>query len=378
MNYLASKTTVPVPGILHISTQSDHALGMYMLLEKIPGIKLSTIFSTLEVTRQDLLVTQIAKWTIELFKHRFAAVGSLYSSHSASASPQELEYHVGAVSRPPFYVDGRDKLQIDRGPFSTARAYFIACAQREIDCARTQSTQDTSDMYQRDVEAARFTVERTMALMFKAIEGCKGLDDEDPELKEFSLSLVDLDLSKIYVSPEEPSKIVSLPFWYAISTRPLWHCARLPSWLTISLCEGSEDSFDKERLEIVFRKAIEDIDGANSVFLNALDLEDTRRTIDDLCDYDAFSDGFLLLPTLESLIATLPGEEDHVGLQALLDPNTLEGRAARIALLTKGSGPLSLATQGDLAFERDINNGNSKDTLRPVMPRMGSGCLLMT
>ena len=51
-------------------------------------------------------------------------------------------------------------------------------------------------------------------------------------------------------------------------------------------------------------------------------------------------------------IATLPGEEDVAGLQALLDPNTLEGRAARIALLTRGSGPLSLATCGDLPFQR--------------------------
>lgn len=36
------------------------------------------------------------------------------------------------------------------------------------------------------------------------------------------------------------------------------------------------------------------------------------------------------------------------GLQELLDPRTLEGRAARIALLTKGTYPLSLATEGML------------------------------
>lgn len=47
-------------------------------------------------------------------------------------------------------------------------------------------------------------------------------------------------------------------------------------------------------------------------------------------------------------IATLPGEEDMDGLQELLDPRTLEGRAARIALLTKGTYPLSLATEGML------------------------------
>ena len=72
-------------------------------------------------------------------------------------------------------------------------------------------------------------------------------------------------------------------------------------------------------------------------------------------------------------IATLPGEEDVAGLQALLDPHTLEGRAARIALLTKGLGPLSLAVEGSLSLK--ANKTALGD--RPIIPRMGSGGLLM-
>jgi hypothetical protein len=140
---------------------------------------------------------------VELFQHRFDAIGSLYSLKGDG-------FHVGHIVRPSFYVNGRDKLQLERGPFPTSRAYFVACAQRELDCARTQSTQDTSDNYQRDVEDARLTVERSMMLLLNAIRGCRGLDDDDPELAPFSLSLVDLDLSKIYVSPEDPSRIVRL------------------------------------------------------------------------------------------------------------------------------------------------------------------------
>ena len=40
-------------------------------------------------------------------------------------------------------------------------------------------------------------------------------------------------------------------------------------------------------------------------------------------------------------MATLPGEEDIKGLNALLDPNTVTGRVARIALLTQGNDSLS-------------------------------------
>ena len=41
--------------------------------------------------------------------------------------------------------------------------------------------------------------------------------------------------------------------------------------------------------------------------------------------------------------ATLPGSEDLEGLEALLDPSTLEGRVARISLMTRGPGAMSLA-----------------------------------
>ncbi|KAF8575165.1 hypothetical protein K439DRAFT_1545511 [Ramaria rubella] len=359
MNYVAAKTSIPVARVLYLNLQTDHPLGVHMLLEKVPGVKLSTIFPDLTGFEQDLLVGQIARWTIELFRHRFDAIGSLYSS-------QTDEFHVGPIVRPSFYVDGRDKLMLDRGPFSTTREYFIACAQREIDSARTQSAQDTSDKYQRDVEDARFTVERSMVLLLNAIQGCRGLDDEDPELSPFSLSLTDLDLSKIYVSATDSTHIVSLPVWYAVSTRPLWHCASLPSWLTTTLSE--EGGIDKSRLEKMFRKVVQEIEGPDGLFLRTLDLEDTRRAIDDVCEYDAFKDGFLILPTLESIVATLPGEEDVAGLQALLDPNTLEGRAARIALLTRGTGTLSLATRGEIPFERGE---------RPMVQHLGSGLVMV-
>lgn len=65
---------------------------------------------------------------------------------------------------------------------------------------------------------------------------------------------------------------------------------------------GEEQTLDGERLTAVFRKSVQSLDGADSLFLKALDdMEQTRQTVDHICDYNAFTDGFLLLPTLESL-----------------------------------------------------------------------------
>lgn len=63
-----------------------------------------------------------------------------------------------------------------------------------------------------------------------------------------------------------------------------------------------DSGIDKERLDRVFRAAIRAEAGAESAFVRAFEnAGDTRHALDDACDYDAVTDGFLLLPTLESM-----------------------------------------------------------------------------
>ena len=58
---------------------------------------------------------------------------------------------------------------------------------------------------------------------------------------------------------------------------------------------------DTARLAAIFKAEVARIEGVDSPFLRALDLDDTRYTLDDLSSYDAFRDGFLLLPALENM-----------------------------------------------------------------------------
>lgn len=64
----------------------------------------------------------------------------------------------------------------------------------------------------------------------------------------------------------------------------------------------SEEDDTKVRLSAIFRHVISTDSDIQALFLRALDSEDsTRCSLHDLCDYDAFKDGFLLRPTLESM-----------------------------------------------------------------------------
>ncbi|EIW57590.1 uncharacterized protein TRAVEDRAFT_150122 [Trametes versicolor FP-101664 SS1] len=328
--YLSCRTTIPIPAVLafqHLS--NDDSTPCFAVFQKPSGTSLDVLFPKLSIHEQDQIVATIARWMLDLFHHRFDRIGSL-TDESGS---------IGPISSKLFYEEGRSKFSLDRGPFTTARAYYLACAQRELDACRMLFAQDAPPSYQRDLEDSRMTVERIAGMLCDLTNRCHGLDDDDPEMAPFSLDIHEIALKDIFVSPGNPTNIVAVTGWQCIATRPLWCCARLPSWLSPSLSVHNQHA----RLAGIFKAEVARLEGLDSIFLRALDLDDARSTLDDLSNYDAFRDGFLLLPALENILATLPGHEDFAGLNALLDPSTLPGRVARINLLTRGSNALYLA-----------------------------------
>ncbi|KAI0038546.1 hypothetical protein FA95DRAFT_1206179 [Auriscalpium vulgare] len=351
MKFIRERTSIPLPQVLAYELDPRHPLGPHVLSEKVPGVRLEAIFDDLPPQSQDLLVAQIAKYVLEVSRFTFPAIGSLkLTSPNALSSPPASPTTpmassslppIGPLAHPAFYIDGRASLPLARGPFDTVREYFDACAQRELDSTRALFTQGAPPGYQREFEEAQLQVERSVGLLSDLIKRCDGLDADDKALSRFSLDLHELGLKNIVVSEEDPTKIVSIVDWQSITTRPLWRCARLPYWLLPSLSGQNDDR--TQRLAGVYTQTIAAVDGPASDFLRALESDDTRHALDEVAEYDVFRDGFLVLPTLQSIIATLPGEEDMDGLKELLDPDTLTGRAARISLTTTGSNALFLA-----------------------------------
>ncbi|TFK49954.1 hypothetical protein OE88DRAFT_1661401 [Heliocybe sulcata] len=145
MIYVRNHTSVPVVPVIAYGFETGNALGPYILIEKINGTSLEALFPTLTSFQQHEIVAQIVKYMLEIFSLRFDKLGSLYQQ-------EDGEITLGPVARPIFYLDGRAHLDLDRGPFNTAKAYYLACAQRELDSSRVMFSQDTSADYQRSVE----------------------------------------------------------------------------------------------------------------------------------------------------------------------------------------------------------------------------------
>lgn len=151
---------------------------------------------------------------VEEFRHRFDKIGSLTDDSGT----------VGPIASKPFYEEGRSRLSLDRGPFSSARAYYLACAQRELDACRMLFAQDAPASYQRDLEDSRMMVERIAGMLCDLTNRCHGLDDDDPELAPFSLDIHDIALKDIFVSPENPTDIVRI-FHMRDDSDPLSNCS---------------------------------------------------------------------------------------------------------------------------------------------------------
>ncbi|KLO12751.1 hypothetical protein SCHPADRAFT_997871 [Schizopora paradoxa] len=351
MRFIRDFTPIPVPRILAFEVDASHPLGPFIMLERAEGRTLESILLDLSHNEQDALAAQLARWFAKLSRFKFDFIGSLYSG-------KEDNFIIGPMVKKQFFSEGRARLSnLDRGPYKTVKEYLLACTQREIDCSRTLSAQDASVAYQRDLEDCRVQVEQSMAVMESLIQKCPGLDDSEVDgSSPFSFDLHGISLKDVVVASDEPSRIVSVGGWDCICTMPLWQCGRLPRWLVGSLSEPDDGT--KVRLAAIYRHVISAEEGKESLLVQALsDSDSTRCALLDLCEYDAFKDGFLLRPALESIAATLPGNEDMEGLSALLDPSTVIGRVARISLMTTGSAGDALS----LAFsEMTMGEGKRK------------------
>jgi len=184
------------------------------------------------------LITQIAQFMIELSRISFPEIGSIVlpkpcdpTPSPSPSSPPALP-SLGPLTHPCFYVEGRAALSIDRGPFPTVRAYFLACAERERAATRALFPQGApaGAEYQALLAETQSIVERAVTLLIELVRRCEGLDSADPELARYALDLHELGPKNIIVAPDDPTRIVRRPVLPSL-LRNMALKSRIPSLL---------------------------------------------------------------------------------------------------------------------------------------------------
>lgn len=302
LNYVRLHTTIPVPFVHHYDANPLNRMGgEYILMSKAPGLPLSKFYYHMSRDALRQLLQNVAQLLIPLFAHRFPKTGSLYMNRPLRyyqsrtpthlpPDPQRDEYFVGPIVSWAFFGGGRgEKLAIDRGPWSSTRAYLTSATEREVAAVQAEcsgsaahhrphlppedyeydSSTDVSDNEDEPWRAARWargasglsdsdsdpgelvyrdyrrtqrtsflvahtmqrveTVRREMDRFLRVMEslGAVPADNQD----EFSLDMHDISLENIFVDEVDHSKVTCIIDWESTTIRPSWFCAHVPSFL---------------------------------------------------------------------------------------------------------------------------------------------------
>lgn len=96
---LRSPTSVPVPHILASSSTSDNELKFeWILMERIPGIRLGDIWPSLTWDAKVSCVKEIAIIMAQLFEIRYDSIGNLFNAKDLSIDSECTGQQVAAKS----------------------------------------------------------------------------------------------------------------------------------------------------------------------------------------------------------------------------------------------------------------------------------------
>jgi hypothetical protein len=101
LQYVKKYTSIPVPTVIHYSSSSE-ALGReFILMEKMTGENLSTVWTQLNMEQKRLVLDQIAGVTKQLMDLSFTKFGSLYRRDYSTGQSDTCqdEFFVGVSSR---------------------------------------------------------------------------------------------------------------------------------------------------------------------------------------------------------------------------------------------------------------------------------------
>ncbi|KZV98634.1 hypothetical protein EXIGLDRAFT_727361 [Exidia glandulosa HHB12029] len=303
LNYIRLHTSIPVPFVHHYDANPLNRMGgEYILMSKAPGIPLSKHYYHLSGDALRKLLRNVAELLIPLFAHRFPKTGSLYMNRplkyyqtrtptQSLPDPQKDEFFVGPIVSWSFFGGGRgENHAIDRGPWSSTKAYLTSATEREIatvqaECDGTtahhrphlppedyeyDSSTDVSDNEDEHWRTARWArgagglsdsdsepgelayrdYRRTQRSSFLVAHAMQRVETVRKEMKrfldvmqslgafpsdggkdEFSLDMHDISLENIFVDEEDHSKVTCVIDWESTTVRPLWFCAHIPSFL---------------------------------------------------------------------------------------------------------------------------------------------------
>jgi aminoglycoside phosphotransferase len=266
ISYIREHTSIPVPRIIAYSSTADNELGFeWILMEKIPGVSLKSMWRGMDMETKEKETRVVAQYAKQLRDQcSFDMIGNLYFRDDFLDGAVRTEpttdgrFVIGPVVTAFMFAGGR-KLRLPRnlGPYPDDAEYMAALTGAEVEDMKFLQLPDarTHDDFDEDLaEEAPEILEALTELQ----EAWKTLFPSRPRRASpcpFALTHHDLSLSNILVDPVT-YKITGIVDWECTGTRPGWE-ERYPLFLEgreivekpEPLSPGDEDEAMVERWE---------------------------------------------------------------------------------------------------------------------------------
>ncbi|CAK5263958.1 unnamed protein product [Mycena citricolor] len=198
MAYVRQNTSIPVPKLHYYDPDPHNAVGArYMIMDVVPGPRLSFVWDDLPPESRRSLVSQTGKLEKQLLDTRFPAIGSLVDEHGVLG---ELCCQYG---------NPNPLLPEHRGPFSSSRDYLLAHARSSLQAYTDRAAAGA------DVAFCNYAI-RWLGLATEGISALT-LTDEDECFAFYN----EFYMTHIHVSPSDPTQIIGMLDWEGSAVGPL-------------------------------------------------------------------------------------------------------------------------------------------------------------
>lgn len=250
IEYIRHHTDIPAPRVFRSQATNDNELKFeWMLMERVPGTKLSDQWKDMSWMKKELLVRKAVSYAAQLFDTRFNRLGNLYftkdlqklstpeipnvSLLGAESSINSTQFCLSKIVSIPFFWGDHVDCNVSKGPFESSKDWVTSQLQLQIFDLNNKEI-DEDDPYENDPEIDKRRAQRLLDLLPNIFSD---------EGEAFVLHHNDLNEDNILV--DDNSDLVGIVDWECVHTVPLWLACQMPKFLEHEMEQDEPPNPDK-------------------------------------------------------------------------------------------------------------------------------------
>lgn len=253
---------IPVPQVYTWNSRRNAVGAEYILMEKVPGVTLDTVWAKMHISDQFEVIKRIARYQETWMSTSFNQYGSVYFAQDLEGTGiapltyrrgqmtvSDKRYAIGPSVGREYFDAGRSTVQFDRGPCElpapftllsvsclfcagpTLEAYLAGIGHREISCVKNVARLPRSPISLYGPGIYQPTRERKIKAIESYLAMIRYIAPANQSIASPCLWHGDLHVENIFVNPEAPTEIVGIIDWQSTQVAPLFYQARQPYFL---------------------------------------------------------------------------------------------------------------------------------------------------